>query len=73
MRQIGWQLNQFEWLLCMAHSALDEQQLGLSRSFACSIAKRRLPLSTPYVTWRAKRQVETNLKSTSGYSPWSEK
>lgn len=60
--ELVWQREPFEWMMLLANSALDLQQLDLSKDIAMQVAKRRLPMNAPFVTGK-RRATELEAKS----------
>ena len=61
-KELIWQREPFEWMMLLANSALDVQQLDLSKVIVSQVAKRRLPLNAPFVTGKRKA-TELEAKS----------
>jgi len=60
--ELFWQREPFEWMILLANSALDSQQLELSKDIVREVTKRRLPVNVPFVTGKRKGS-ELEVKS----------
>jgi len=60
--ELFWQREPFEWMMLLANSALDSQQLELSKDIVREVTKRRLPVNVPFVTGKRKGS-ELEVKS----------
>jgi len=47
--ELIWQREPFDWMILLASSALEAQQLDLSKSIVKQVNERRLPLNVPFV------------------------
>ncbi len=52
--ELVWQREPFEWMMLLANSALDVQQIEFSKDIVMQVAKRRLPMNAPFVTGKRK-------------------